>query len=187
MEIFHYLSNQLKGTLIFENDHRKIDKNKESGTVFNDFDFQPDKQLSSTHNDTVFGAICNSSVRFDQHDATFLTPQESVDHVVLEADRHEHLFYDAFSFEHSHYDISSSAPDKEYMEKVYKIATGGFKELQITRKVLEIFEMRQRGEWKGPDSVYHTFNPGQNIRNKMEKSSKAGQSEKSLVSSFACF
>ena len=63
MEIFHYLSNQLKGTPIFENDHRKIDKNKESGAAFNDFDFQPDELLSSTHNDTVFEAISNSSVR----------------------------------------------------------------------------------------------------------------------------
>ena len=86
MEIFHYLANQLKGTLIFENDHKKIDRNKESGAVFNDFDFQPDELLSSTHNDTVFGAISNSSVRFDENDAAFLIPQESVDHAVLEVD-----------------------------------------------------------------------------------------------------
>ena len=39
MEIFNYLANQLKGAPISENDHRKIDKNKESGAVFNDFDF----------------------------------------------------------------------------------------------------------------------------------------------------
>ena len=39
MEIFHYLVNQLKGTSIFENDHRQIDKNKENGAVFNEFDF----------------------------------------------------------------------------------------------------------------------------------------------------
>ena len=43
------------------------------------------------------------------------------------------------------------------MEKVYKIATGGFKELPITQKVLEIYEMRQRGEWEGPDSVYDAW------------------------------
>ena len=126
METFHYLANQLKGTPIFENDHRKIDKNKESGAVFNDFDFQPDEIPSSTHNDTVFGGISNSSVRFDQNDAT------------LEADWHEPVFYDALSFEHPHYDISSSAADKEYMKKVYKIATGSFKELLITQKVSEI-------------------------------------------------
>ena len=144
IKIFHYLSNQLKGTPKFENDHRKIDKNKESGAVFNDFDFQPDKLLSSTHNNTMFGAISSYSERFDQNDATFLIPQESVDHAILEADRHEPVFYDALSFEHPHYDMSSSAPDKEYIEKVYKIATGGFKELPITQKVLEIYEMRQR-------------------------------------------
>ena len=42
------------------------------------------------------------------------------------------------------------------MEKVYKIATGGFKELSITQIVLEIYEMHQRKEWEGPDSAYDT-------------------------------
>ena len=135
------MAKQLKGTPSFKNDHRKIDRNKESGAVFNDFHFQPGELLSSTHNDTVFGAISNSSVRFDQNDATFLICQELVDHAMLEADRHEPVFYDVLSFEHPHFDISSSATDKEYMEKVYKIATGGFKELPITQKVLEIYEM----------------------------------------------
>ena len=32
-----------------------------------------------------------------------------------------------------------------------------------------------------------TYNPGQNIWNKLEKSSKTGQDEKSLISTFACF
>ena len=74
MEIFHYLANQLKGIPIFENDHRKIDKNKESCAAFNDSDFQPDGLLSNTHNDTVFGAKSIFSVRFDQNDATFSIP-----------------------------------------------------------------------------------------------------------------
>ena len=63
MEIFNYLANQLKGTPIFENDHRQIGKNKENGAVFKKFDFQPDELLSSTRNNTVFEAISNSSVR----------------------------------------------------------------------------------------------------------------------------
>ena len=67
-------------------------KNKESDAVFNDFHFQPGELLSSTHNDTVFGAISNSSMRFDKNDATFFISQESVDHAVLEADRHEPVF-----------------------------------------------------------------------------------------------
>ena len=32
-----------------------------------------------------------------------------------------------------------------------------------------------------------TYNPGQNIWNKLEKSSKTGQDEKSLISTFVCF
>ena len=61
MEIFHYVANQLKGTPTFKNDNRPIDKNNESGAVFNDFDYQPDKLLSSTHNHTVFRAISKST------------------------------------------------------------------------------------------------------------------------------
>ena len=45
MKIFHYFVNELKGSPIFENDHKKIYKNKESGAVFNDFDFQHDELL----------------------------------------------------------------------------------------------------------------------------------------------
>ena len=85
------LANQLKGTPILENDHRKINKIKESG------DFQLEELLSNINNDTMFGAISNSSVRFDENDSTFLIPQESVDHAVLEADRHEPAFYDVLS------------------------------------------------------------------------------------------
>ena len=53
-----------------------------------------------------------------------------MDHAVLEADRHEPVFYNALSFEHPGCDISSSAPEKEYMEKVYKIAKVGSKNCQ---------------------------------------------------------
>ena len=48
-----------------------IDTNKEIGAVFNDFDFQPDELLSSTFNDTMFGAISNSIVRFDEMTLAF--------------------------------------------------------------------------------------------------------------------
>ena len=105
-------------------------------------------------------------MRFDENDTAFLIPQESVDHAVLEADRHEPAFYNALSFEHPDFDISSSAPDKKYMEKVYNIATVGFNELPITQKVLEIYEMRQTGEWERPDSVYDAWLLSNNSRRK---------------------
>ena len=34
---------------------------------------------------------------------------------------------------------------------------------------------------------FHIHNPGKNIWNKIEKSSKTGQAKKSLISTFACF
>ena len=37
--------------------------------------------------------------------------------------------------------------------------------------------------WYSPS----TYNPGQNIWNKIDKSSKTGQDKKSLISTFACF
>lgn len=40
--IFHFLTNQPEAKAVFENDHRKIDPNKEIGAVSNDYDFQPD-------------------------------------------------------------------------------------------------------------------------------------------------
>ena len=89
-----------------------------------------------------------------------------MDHVVLEADKHEPVFYNALSFEHPHYDINSSSKDKEYMEKLYKIAANGFKELPIAQKVLEIYKMRQRGEWKGPDSACDAWLLSNNSRRK---------------------
>ena len=61
------------------------------------------------------------------------------------------------SFEHPHYDISSSLPDKEYMEKVYKTAAGDFKEFPITQKVLEIYEIRQMREWEVHKAVYDAW------------------------------
>ena len=43
--------------------------------------------------------------------------------------------------------------------------------------------------WKDPLPYLlpTTYNPGQNIWNKMEKLTKTGQGKKSLVSIFACF
>ena len=52
------------------------------------------------------------------------------------------------------------------MENVYKIAADGFKEWPITQKLLEIYEMHQRGEWEGPNSVYDAWLLSSNSRRK---------------------
>ena len=50
-------------------------------------------------------------MKFGQNDVNFLIAKKSVDYAVLEADRHEPVFYDVLSFKYPHYDISSPAPD----------------------------------------------------------------------------
>ena len=37
---------------------------------------------------------------FDESDPTFLISQESMEHTILEADRHDHVFYNTLSYEH---------------------------------------------------------------------------------------
>lgn len=79
-------------------------------------------------------------MRFDENGATFLIPQELVDHALSETGRKEPDYYNALSLEHPDYGISLSTPDKEYMEKVCKVTTGGLKESQIANKVLKIYK-----------------------------------------------
>ena len=49
-----------------------------------------------------------------------------MDYSILHVYKHEPVFYNAVSFEHQGYDMSSPVQDKEYMEKVDNAATGGF-------------------------------------------------------------
>ena len=154
MEIFHYLAIELQNIPIFEHRKKEVNFETDSGAIFNDFDFQPDELLSSTTNVSVFGAISNASVLFDNDDAESLIPQESVDHALVVADEEEPFFFQHLSFDHVDYDVTTRVPDDEYMQKVYNIATGSFKEFAITSKVLEIYGMRYRTEWEGPDTCY---------------------------------
>ena len=49
-------------------------------------------------------------------------------------------------------------------------------------------KIRFAGDWAELNQNFvFSHNPGQNIRNKIEKSSKTRQDEKSLISTFACF
>ena len=57
-------------------------------------------------------------------------------------------------FDHPDYDISSSTPDKEYLKKVHRLATGRYKDINRSEELFNIYEMRQRNNWEGADSVY---------------------------------
>ena len=82
----------------------------------------------------------------------------SIDHAVLEADKNnEPVFYNTLAFDHPDYDISSRTPDKEYLNKVHRLATGGFKDINRSEELFDIYEMRQRNNREGADSVYDAW------------------------------
>ena len=87
-----------------------------------------------------------------------LVPQISIDHAVLEAGKNnEPVFYNILAFDHPDYDILSSTPDKKYLNKVHRLATGGCKEINRSEELFDIYEMRQRNNWVGADSMYHAW------------------------------
>ena len=81
-----------------------------------------------------------------------LVPQISIEHTVLEAGKSNTL-----AFDHPDYDISSRTPNKEYLNKVHRLATGGYKDVTRSRELIDIYEMRHRSNWEGADSVYDVW------------------------------
>ena len=70
----------------------------------------------------------------------------STDHyALLECDNHvEPMVSDTLAFEHPHYDISSSTPDKEYMQKIYLIVTCLYKDIKSSQQIIYIYNIRYR-------------------------------------------
>ena len=64
------------------------------------------------------------------------------------------VFRNTLAFDYPDYDISSSTLDKEYLKKVHRKATGGYKDINRSEELFDIYEMRQRNNWEGADSVY---------------------------------
>ena len=82
----------------------------------------------------------------------------SIDHAVLEADKNnEPVFYNTLAFDHPDYDISSSTSDKEYLNKVHRLATGGYKDINRSEELFDVYEMQQRNNWEGADSMYDAW------------------------------
>ena len=138
MEVFHYVAEKLRVYPLFENGNKNIKINKERGAVYNDFDFDSNELLSE----------CTSNIAYSQTsvqdagdvfslNSDKLVSQMSIDHAVLEADKNNKpVFYNALAFDHPDYDISSRTPDKEYLNKVYRLATGGYKILIVMKNSL---------------------------------------------------
>ena len=154
MQVFHYLANQLKNTPNFENKKEYVNLDDGAGSIYNDFDFDASRLMREENNDTCFSQSSNLNVTYNEKDAEFLVPQEAIDHAVVEADKNEGIFYNALAFDHPLYDCTSSVPDDEYMRKVYLLATGEWKKLNLKQEAFEAYNMRERIDWKGPDTVY---------------------------------
>ena len=67
------------------------------------------------------------------------------------------LSFNTLAFDHPDYNISSSTPDKEYPDKVQRLATGGYKDISRIEELFDIYEMRQRNHWEGADSMYDAW------------------------------
>ena len=159
MEVFHYVAEKLRVYPLFENGNKSIKINKERGAVYNDFDFDSTELLSEcSSNITYLQTLVQDTNDVFSLNSDALVPQMSIDHVVLEADKNnEPVFYNTLAFDHPDYDISSSTPDKEYLKKVHRLATGGYKDINRSEELFNIYEMRQRNNWEGADSIYNAW------------------------------
>ena len=67
----------------------------------------------------------------------------SIDHAVLKADKNNETVFNTLAFAHPDYDISSSTPDKEYLNKVHRLATGGYKYINRREELFDVYGMRR--------------------------------------------
>ena len=139
MEVFHYVAEKLRVYPLFENGNKSIKINKERGAVYNDFDFDSNKLLSEcTSNITYSQTLVQDAGDVFSLNSDELVPQMSIDHAVLEADKNnEPAFYNTLAFDHPDYDISSGTPDKEYLNKVHRLATGGCKDINRSEELFD--------------------------------------------------
>lgn len=158
MDIFHYLAEQLHGVPNFECGTNYV-PNAESGAIYNDFDCDPREALGGIDNDSTF-----SQDQTHTETQTGLqkvsVPRECIDHAILEADREHGILYEHLSFDSIAFDCTSSIADESYMDKVHQLVSlekAAWKDLTISSKTIEIFEMRKRAGWIGADSVYDAW------------------------------
>ena len=119
---------------------------KDREAVYKDFDFDSIGLLSEcTSNITYSQTLVQDTSDVFSLNLDELVPQMSIDHAVLETDKNnEPVFYNTLSFDHPDYNISSSTPDKEYLNKVHRLATEGYKDIGRSEELFDVHEMQQR-------------------------------------------
>lgn len=155
------MANQLKDIDLFDSPSLNTD-DANKGALYNDFDSNPLDLLGGISNIPCYSQTSNISDSIQQEEEELeIVPIEAMEHALLEADKEESIFVDFLSFESDLYDISTQKVDIQYMEKVYRIATiqdeADFDQIEVTDFATDIFDMRRRNNWTGPDSVYDAW------------------------------
>ena len=141
MEVFHYVAEKLCVYPLFENGNKSIKINKERRAVYKDFNFDSTEPLSEcTSNITYSQALVQGASDVFSLNSDALIPQMSIDH----DKNNEPVFYNTLAFDHPDYDISSSTPDKEYLNNVHRLATGEYKAISCSEELFDVYKMGQR-------------------------------------------
>lgn len=163
MEIFHFVALMLKDMPLFEHDSQTTSKRLDYGAIYNDYDCNPTEMLKEKDSGFSYVQIPNVTVSTP---IASIVPQQAIDYAVLEADKHESILYEHCTFDSDLFDCESSKADIPYMSKVFEILTSQWTEFRMTNKTLEVFQMRLRNDWQGPDTVYDAWL----LTNKYERS-----------------
>ena len=157
MEVFHYLANELVNEPLFESS--EIDDNSNTGAVYNDFDYDP-MVLLHTEEDQLFCFSQPSNINQEHVLVNECTiTQEGMEHAIIEADRRGEASSELV-FDCPFFDIEGNCSDSDYLEKVFKIASGdpsAWKSLRISETAEKVFSYRFKNEWKGADTVYDAW------------------------------
>ena len=159
MEVFHYVAEKLRVYPLFENRNKSIKINKKEEQSITTLILTQQSYFSECSSNITYSqtSVQDTNDVFSLN-SDALVPQMFIDHAVLEADKNnESVFYNTLVFDHPDYDISSSTSDKEYLKKVHRLATGGYKDINRSEELFNIYEMRQRNNWEGADSVYDAW------------------------------
>lgn len=158
MEVFHYVSDQVKDLPLFEATSNLCHQN--DGAIYNDFDNPApfgdhiDHTLSFSSQNMDLLPASESSVR--KADNSLVTTTE-VEHAIMESDRmegnwNEDLIFNTDSF------IYGGEIDKEYMLNVYTLLTTEKSVLdELSERAVEIFNIRKRNNWAVGDTVYDAW------------------------------
>jgi len=113
MEIFHYVSDQLKGVPLFESEIMEEFRGSKPmiGAVCNDYDSQSPFQNMVTP--SLEPSLTENS------SSTSIIDEADIDYALLEADEYENIFdKHTCNFQTENFDNTTSAPDSAYYSKV---------------------------------------------------------------------